>query len=288
ALPSPFHSRVAISHAQNRRLPRAQYYRRRTQYAVHSISGHYQRWRSSQPAEHPPPLFSSFARLLSRKLYLRYSVLALLFRTLRIGAFPEPNIIADALNTPCIQSQGITNVGALHNQQNIPATIEAPGQKMNQQNTFAALQTKQRQQMSHYWASRNQEFNYEQKQRNQAHDEEWEQRNLEREPWNQKWDQYRQRREKLMQKWEKLKEEQNQYLSLEQRNERWEQLTRGQQWVQKWNLGYTQWQEKWTQRDKEWNQAWDQRNQELRQKWDHRLRALNSRQNQERNRLRGN
>ncbi|KAK3364913.1 hypothetical protein B0T24DRAFT_683561 [Lasiosphaeria ovina] len=52
---------------------------------------------------------------------------------LLMDPLPEPDVIADALNTPRIQSQRIANVGALQNQNNILAAIQALSQQTNQQ-----------------------------------------------------------------------------------------------------------------------------------------------------------
>ncbi|KAK3364953.1 hypothetical protein B0T24DRAFT_723945 [Lasiosphaeria ovina] len=73
---------------------------------------------------------------------------------------PEPNVIADAFDTLRVQSQRIANVGAIQNQQNGLAAIQALGQQMDQR----FQQTNQRindlqQQMNQMNQQMNQRFN---------------------------------------------------------------------------------------------------------------------------------
>ncbi|KAK3362473.1 hypothetical protein B0T25DRAFT_626902 [Lasiosphaeria hispida] len=48
-----------------------------------------------------------------------------------MNALPEPDVIAGALDTLRVQSQRIANVGAIQNQQNILAAVQALGQQVH-------------------------------------------------------------------------------------------------------------------------------------------------------------
>lgn len=67
-----------------------------------------------------------------RKLFcLRHSILALPFRTLTMDALLEPDVIAGAFDPLRVQSQRIANVGAIQNQQDILAAVQALGQQIH-------------------------------------------------------------------------------------------------------------------------------------------------------------